>query len=181
MSTELIAALIAFVGVVVSVAVSLYTSMRHTGAELQRLRSEIQNIYATKLLDKRIEVYPNMYLLLSDFMKKIEAGTFSQNDIDQLHRRVSEWNSRNAIFFSGGTGYVSYHFRQLLMELSTIRHEEYQARFETPEAVKELKRRVAEFELGLKSDLGIYAVEFSDLSKRFKSYRDLDEAVTEPR
>jgi hypothetical protein len=177
MSPEILTALIALTGVVVSVTVSLFVNIRQTNTELQKLRSEIQQTYASKLLEKRLEVYPDLYFLLSDFMKKIEAGIASKSDIDELHHRTSDWNSRYAVFFSGHTGGISYRFRQMLLELTRMPDEEYRRKFESPEAVRELRHRVGEVELALKSDLGIYAVEFSDLAKRFRSYREINEEV----
>jgi hypothetical protein len=177
MSSEILAALIALVGVVVSVIVSLFINVRQTNAELQKLRSEIQQTYADKLLDKRLEVYPDMYFILSDFMKNIEDGIVTKTDVNELHQQTRDWNSRYSVFFSGDTGGISYRFRQMLSELIKMTDEEYRRKFEDPEALRELRHRVGEFELALKSDLGIYVVEFSDLTKRFKSYREISEAV----
>ena len=170
MSNEILVALIALIGVLVSVAISLFSSMRLTNTELQKLRQEIQKTYSGKLLDKRLEVYPDLYYLLSDFAKKALFGTVVKRDLEKLLDQTNKWNSRHSILFSGQTNKVSYHFRKTLTELA-------QQGADSPEALHSFIDMLSEFELALKSDLGIYVVEFADTTKRFSSYTDLSEAV----
>lgn len=56
MSSEIIAALIALTGVVTSVAVSLYGSLKQTGTEMEKLRFEIRQTYRDKLLGLSIRL-----------------------------------------------------------------------------------------------------------------------------
>ena len=167
MSTEIIVALIALFGVVISVVISLYTSMKQTKVELQKLRSEIQETYAGKLLEKRIEIYPDMYFLLSDFGKKIQYGLVSKSDVTELLGRIDDWDSKKSLFFSAITNSVSYHFRKTLVQITKMTDEEFQKEFASEETRRDLRHKAGTFELALKSDLGIYVVEFSDISKRF--------------
>ena len=81
MSIEIVTALIALGGVFLSVVVSLITNSRQTANELAKLRTEIQQSYAGKLLEKRLEIYPQTYMLLSDFAKKLEEGTFTKQEV----------------------------------------------------------------------------------------------------
>jgi len=43
--------------------------------------------------------------------------------------------------------------------------------------LSELKWKIGEYELSLKSDIGIYVVDFDDVSRRISSYRELNDAV----
>jgi hypothetical protein len=173
MSIEIVTALIALGGVLLSVIVSLITNSRQTANELAKLRSEIQQSYAGKLLEKRLEVYPHTYALLSEFAKKLETGTFTIKDLESLYKDVNELNPKTSIFFSAHTGDVSFWFRKTLRDLLKLTIEE----LKTPEKLGEIKKIVSRFELSLKSDLGIYVVEFSDPSKRFSSYSETHQAV----
>jgi len=173
MSIELVTSLIALGGVLLSVVVSLITNSRQTANELTKLRTEIQQSYAGKLLEKRLEVYPQTYLLLSEFGKKLELGAFTKRDLELLYKKLNELDSTASILFSGHTGNIAFHLRRFLTELLKLTIDE----IKKPEKIKEIKKRIGEFELALKSDLGIYVVEFADPSKRFSSYGDVHKAV----
>jgi hypothetical protein len=182
MPTEIIVALIAFIGILVSVLVSVLTSMRVINTELQRLRTEIQQTYAGKLLEKRLEVYPDMYYLLSDFIKKVQFHDDSKIDMDEevleeLRAQTNEWNSRYSLFFSGETNLTSTKFRKLLDDLIKSVDKDTVKKIPT-EALRPLRHEAGHFELALKSDLGIFVVEFSDPAKRFTSYTELMGTVT---
>ncbi|MBE7467788.1 MAG: hypothetical protein HS114_01440 [Anaerolineales bacterium] len=179
MPIEVIAALIALAGVVISVATSLYISLRQTNTELEKLRSEIHKAYADKVIDKRLETYPQFSCMISDFIKKMELGTITKKDMVEFYHQTNEYDSKLSLLFSGKTGIVGYDLRQTLRKLATMADEEFQKNFDDPKAVKEIRRKIEEFELALKSDLGIYVVEFSDIGKRFKSYKDIYHSVTE--
>jgi hypothetical protein len=112
--------------------------------------------------------------LLSDFRKKFEVGSVSKDVMEKLRDQTNEWNSKNSLFFSAQTNLVSYQFRSVL--LSLMQKKEV-ARSE----LRRLHDIAGQFELALKSDLGIYVVEFSDSMKRIKSYTELrQEVVKQP-
>lgn len=177
MSTEIVVAFIAFAGVLISVAVSLFTSMRLTNAELRKLRTEIQQTYADKLLEKRLDVYPSLYALLSDFAKKIQSSIISKSVLEELRNQIEEWDSKHAVLFSGRAGIICYRFRKALAELTQKPDEELQKDLASADFFRKLRHKVAELELALKGDLGIYIVEFSDLTKEFTSYQEVMDAV----
>jgi len=170
MSNEVLVSLIALFGVLLSVTVSVFISLRTTNTEIQKLRTEIQQTYTGKLLDKRLELYPEMYYLLSDFRKKFDVADISKEDVKRLLKQTSEWNSKHSILFSGQTTLISVRFRKLLTRL-------VQDGFESNESLRELIRTLAELEVALKSDIGIYVIEFSDPAKRFSHYEDVEDAV----
>jgi hypothetical protein len=171
MSTEILVAFIALGGVFISVLVSIITSTRTTATEIQKLRTEIQRTYADKLLDERLKVYPDMYYLLSDFRKKVKAGTFSKDDLEKLRTQTNEWNSKYSLLFSGQAVAVSYQFRKGLDEI--IRND-----ISSTININDLRNIAGEFELVLKYDIGIYTVEFADPSKKFTTYPDLIKEAT---
>jgi len=175
MSTEVIVALIAFGSVVISVVISIFTSSRQTTNELNKLRTEIQQLYANKLLERRLETYPEIYNLLSELAKKLESRNFTKDDLSNLHKEINALDSKSSILFSGHTSSIAARFRKYFTKLLQQDDES----FKPLETLKEIKNQVGEFELALKSDLGIYVVEFADPSKRFLSYAGLFNAVDE--
>ncbi|RLE44696.1 hypothetical protein DRJ25_06475 [Candidatus Woesearchaeota archaeon] len=171
MSNELLVALISLSGVLVSVFVSVLISLRATNTELQKLRTEIQQTYTNKVLEKRIETYPALYCLLSDFAKKSWLKTFSQNEINSLYHDTNKWHSKNSILFSAQTNVVSYRFFGVLRKLKN-------KEWSSDNLHEFVNGSLAEFELALKSDIGIYIVEFSDPEKRFHTHTDIASAIT---
>jgi len=161
-SIELWVAFIALVGVILSGIVSIIVSRRTINTEFKKLRFEAKKTYDSKLLDKRIEVYPSLYFNLSDFIKKIHRKSVSIEMLQSLIERIEEWDSKNAIYFSVDTANVCYKFRSRLYKLSRMPAEDFVKIFAVPESVKELRDQTASLEFALKSDLGIYGIQDSD-------------------
>ena len=162
------------IGVVISVAASLYATSKQTKNELNKLRIEMQKLYSGRLQEKRLEIYPQLYFLLSSFQKRVEIGDVSRPLLQKLFEETNEWNSRHSFLFSGRTGFVSFNFRTELRRLLSMEEGEFTKFFQRDTELTKLKHQIGEFELSLKSDVGIYIVEFSDLDRRYTAYRDLD-------
>lgn len=173
MSNELVTSLVTLIGVIVSVVVSLFISARQTANELTKLRAEIQQSYADRLLEKRLDVYPKTYEALSDFSKKLELGAVGRIDFQELRDRVAQLDSVSAILFSAHTGNIAFFFRQFMNK--ALASDE--PLFNDPTMLAEVKKIISEFELSLKSDLGVYVVDFADPEKRFVDYDELYAAV----
>lgn len=184
MPKEVIAALIALGGVFVSVFVSYITSYRKANLEIQKLRAEIQHQFSSKLFEKRLELYPELYNYLSKFIRIIQFNKISKKAVQDLISEIHEWTSKNAILFSGPTGSISYKLRLFLIELSQKSDMELQQEFSSKEALSDLRRRVQELELALKNELGIYAFETpteSKVTRNFSSYREIEVWMNERR
>lgn len=177
MSKEILVALISLIGVFISIAVSLFVSVRQTNVELQKLRSEIQRSYAGKLHEKRLEVYSDIYFALSDFTKKIENLTINKSNIASFNERLLNLDSKYAIYFSSQTGIIAYRFRRFMDDFVKLSEQDLYQILKDGNFLSELKWKIGEYELSLKSDIGIYVVDFDDVSRRISSYRELNDAV----
>jgi hypothetical protein len=199
MDAASIAALTALITAIISVIIAVDTSRRgnreldlkareldaatkklenETNAELRKLRNEVQQAYAGMLLGKRLEVYPALYHHLSRFIKILEFGSVTKSDLQELRAQIEQWDNQYSLYFTGQTTDVFHEFRIMIAELSELSDEEVQAKISSNDEKIKLRRRVAEIELALKSDLGIYVVEFPDSSKeRFHKYEDIEHAV----
>jgi hypothetical protein len=178
MTTEIVVALIALAGVILSIVASLLASMRITNTELQKLRTEIQQSYADKLVERRLEVYPSLYTPLSNFTRVIRFGSLSKSAFEQLRTQMEELDSKHSVLFSGRTGVIFHRFLMMLAELTEMPDETIQKKYATDDEKRELRHRIGEVELALKSDLGIYVVEFADPQKSFSSYQEIVDVVT---
>lgn len=184
MPNEVTAALIALGGVCTSVIVSYITSSRQANLEIQKLRAEIQHQFSSKLFEKRLELYPELYNYLSKFIRTIQFEQISQKAVQDLTSQIHEWTSKNAILFSGPTGSISYKLRLFLIELSKKSDVELQQDFSSKEALSNLRHRVQELELALKSELGIYSFETPTEAKdaqKFSSYKEVNLWINEQR
>jgi len=184
MANEVTAALIALGGVCISVTISYITSSRQANLEIRKLRAEIQHQFSSKLFEKRLELYPDLYNYLSKFIRIIQFDKISQKAVQDLISEIHDWTSKNAILFSEPTGSISYKLRLFLVELSKKSDMELQQEFSSKQALSDLRRRVQELELALKNELGIYSFETPTEAKdvqKFNSYREIDPWINEQR
>ena len=166
-------------GVIVSICVSLFVSLRQTGIELQKLRAEIKKSYVGKLHEERLKFYPEIYFLLSDFAKKVDKRYLTKEEIHSFDAKINELDSKYSIYFSAQTGNIAYRFRRFLAD-SIIRDQDLnKENLRNSEILRNLCKKIGEFELSLKSDLGIYVIEFDNLSKKISSYGQLNK-ILEP-
>jgi len=177
MGTEIITAIIAFIGVVTSVLASYIVNSRQVNTEVQKLRTEIQQTYASKLLEKRIEVYPALYKLLSDFGKVVRNDAISTELIMDLLTHTREWDSNYAIFMSGYAGRTLYEFQKWLNDLANLPEDKFIDEWDTTEKRWVLRREASKVELAIKRDLGIYIVEFKDTEIKFTYYDEYEEKL----
>ena len=178
MTDEMIVAIIALSGVIISVLASLYSSMRQTNSELKKLRTEIQQIYTNKLLDKRIEIYPDLYNLLSRFTKSIVTNqSISMDSLQELQENLSNWDVQNAVFLSGKAFELSYRFRVTISELS----KESVNEFNDSILLSDLRSKADSVKLALKEDLGIFVVEFPESDMAFNSFQDVANKTLNPK
>lgn len=170
MSKEIVIALISFTGVVLSVLISFLTSSRLTRTELEKLRSEVKKTYADRLLSKRLETYPGLYYLASNFLKEIQYGSVDNLLLNEFRTQLIEWDSKNAIFLSSYASRKLYSLRRrLVRELKQLTDEE----LKDQDLLKDLQKQVERLEVALRNDIGVYVVEFSDPDVRFSSFEEI--------
>ncbi|MGB3515534.1 MAG: hypothetical protein WBA43_03705 [Elainellaceae cyanobacterium] len=178
MSKEVIAASIALIGVIVSVLISFFTSRRQANIEVEKLRTEIHQDFSLRLFEKRLEHYPDLYQYLSEFKKVIQYEEVTQERIVGFFKKLQEWDSRHSILFGSDTGKSLYHFRKEVFDLTRRSNQDIQAYFNDSETRHLFIQKMAQLELSLKSELGIYSYNSpTDVreAKRFRSYQEVTE------
>lgn len=159
---EVVASLIALVGVFLSVTIALITTRRTVNVELRKLRFQIEQVYASKLLDARLAIYPQVYSFLSAFSKELKRYRLTRNTLETLLKNLDDWDSKNGILFTGDTIYACNRFRNGLIKVLSLNDQELFERVSSEDFVNEWFVNTERFELALKCEIGIYGLEFSD-------------------
>lgn len=175
MFPEVQAEWVALIGVVLSVIASLFVSRWQTKTEILKLRSELEQIYAEDILKKRLEIYPGLYSALAGVVRLIEFNEFSRSDLVELQSQMEDWVENNGLLMSGNTGLTFHLFRLKLRKLLKIENEEFREQAKNVAFLREVRNSIQEMELALKTDLGIYVVEFPEENQKFKSYREIED------
>lgn len=180
MSVQIIAAIIAVTGVVISVVVSYLTSSKNVDIELKKHKEILFQEFGQKLFEKRLEVYPTLYALVSNFIKTVRFGNLSNKEIKKLSNNLLEWDTNHAIYMSAETQYLFHKFKLAIAELSYKDDKELSEEFREPESKKKIKEEGEKIEIALKNELGIYAFESPNKvvpEREFKSYKEADEYI----
>src|SRR5215217_3936732 len=98
MTIELLSPLIALIGVLISIFASAFVSTRQSKIEIKKLRTELQMAYASKLVDKRMDTYPILFKLISDFEKACKYRMVQKPEADKLLKDVLQWDSSYSLF-----------------------------------------------------------------------------------
>jgi hypothetical protein len=156
MPENAIPAIIALIGVSLSIVASVFVSMRQFRIESQKLRSEYLHRYAEKLFDKRLTVYSEVFEPVVSFIQKINLRqTISPDELEKLSRELAIWNTKNSFLLSARSEQIMH---ELYLDLNTMAEEERENLVKNQDSLREFKRRLLEIYIALKGDLGIYAL-----------------------
>jgi hypothetical protein len=177
MTLELLSPLIALAGVVISIIASVLVSARQSKLEIKKLRTELQMSYASKLVDKRMEAYPVLFKLISDFEKASKYRIVQKPEADKLLKDILEWDSSSALFMSSNAIRKYTLFRKFIRSLTDMPKKEFDIYVSDDENRQLIARQVREVEIALKQDLGVFVVDFPDVDKNLGSYSEYSELV----
>jgi hypothetical protein len=156
-SPPVLAALIALVGVALSAVIAWSTSRKTLGVEIQKLRVQLQQAYATELIEMRITTYPELYSYLSDLSKNAKRRVPSLSELETLRDSVDSWDSKNAIFLGKDTVNICHEFRMVLAQAIVDAADGRSAHASRgPEWLSKLLGGGRALKLGLRGDLGLY-------------------------
>jgi hypothetical protein len=171
----LISGVIAFLGVLISVIVSFWTSNRNIKTELKKINTQIEQNFAQKLIEARLLVYPNIYKTVNSFIKIIETRTPEKEIVERFYEDFINHISESALLFGGETDNMSYDIRKAIYKV--IQNEDELKRDEIWKSIRFLLQG---FEIALKKDIGVYVVDFSDAERKLniKTYSSIAEIVS---
>ena len=156
------ATIITGLGVILTVIVSSYFNWKNINKELRQMKQENQLTYATQLLEKRHEFYPILYQIIISFINSIRARDIQRDNLIDLYKSLTDWDQNHSIYLSAKS---QFRFFQLLKTIRTVVNEgsDRPAWSERSKILENIRST----ELALKSDLGVFIVEFSGAPEGF--------------
>lgn len=161
------------IAIVVSALVALITSYWTSRQQLMKFPFEIQKIYAETLQNKRIELYPKYYSMICDFIKKANKRQITHDFLTNWFEQFMLVDAEVSLYLSGRSSNYVYNFYTRLEELISLHFVENKINLEDfYERLYAL--RADKLENHLRTDLGIYIVEFDpEKGKKIYTYDDI--------
>ncbi|HTE23669.1 hypothetical protein [Flavitalea sp.] len=163
-------AITAIATVITSLLTAYFTTLKTIRTERDKIRSNVHLAYSNKILEKRLEIYPLFYALMSDLAKDIFYNTCTLDKIQKFQKHLDMLDSEHVIFFSGVStvelGKLRRFLKNILFHKTAL----------TIDQLSELKGLLGDVENSLKRDIGIYIVEFNDPEGKLetKTYKDVN-------
>jgi hypothetical protein len=160
----ILAALIAFVGALVSISASLVITFLSNRSEIRKLRTSLRNQHSTIILEKRLNAYMGCYYILSNFVKiargfVMPEGPLTRNDVKKLNEALNDWDSKSALLLSPRSVVLIHTLRHQVRDfLNKFGADTSDISEDSPE-LEQLIIAIGKLEMGLKNDVGIFDVE----------------------
>ncbi len=183
MNPEVIVALTTLVGVLVSVTVSLVISARNTNTELRKLKSELQRRYASKLTDKRLEVYPSLYFATSSFLKRVRRLDQPVHEVElkvlsDFLSDVEAWDSRNSIYLST---HAMRQLSELRLRLETVvsgAEERHLTKVDQGfDSYAKVLQDTEDLEFAIRSDIAVFELDIANVSSRIRTFVEQENKI----
>lgn len=162
MTYEILATIITGGGVILTILVSSFFNWKRVNVELNQLKQQNQLTYATQLLEKRHEHYPRLYNVIIAYINGIRAKDIKNENLIALHKKLTAWDQDYSILLSAKSQFSLF---RLLKSIRTVVNSKNKTPTRTER--KEIMESIRRMELALKSDLGVFMVEFSGAPEDF--------------
>ena len=149
---EIVVALIALVGVIISVSLSFIINHYQNKIALKKIHSE----FSGKLYSKRLDIYLEIYELVSDFWKTVEKKRISYEELNDFFEKYSILDSKSGLLFSSSLVKSSYYLRKKLREILTSHK---MGDTFSKNSIYTLRKFIAQVELSMKYELGVFGYE----------------------
>lgn len=169
MLEKVLTILIPVITVVLSVITSVIVTTLRNKAELAKIQIELEQKYAKSLFDKRIEIYPELYSFLSSYIKLIDYGKQTVENLIEFRDKVDKWNSQYSMFFTLSTSMISASFRRYLRQL--LSHDSDVGI--SVEDWKVIRKIMRSFEMSLRAEIGIFDIKPAGLAKEADNVKNL--------
>jgi hypothetical protein len=169
MLEKVLTILIPVITLILSVITSVIVTTLRNKAELAKIQIELEQNYAKSLFDKRIEIYPELYNLLSAYIKLIEYGKQGVENLIEFRDKIDKWNSQYSMFFTLSTSMISASFRRYLRQLLSYDSEVNIS----AEDWKVIRKIMRSFEMSLRAEIGIFDIKPAGLAKEVDNVKKL--------
>ena len=153
MEDKKFAAIMSVIGIVISVTASLIVGKMNNATQFEQFSKEMEQKYTEPLFQKRIEVYPKLYSIVSGLAKKSNKGIATIEDVKNTTQLVDDWDNKNAIFASNTLIEKLADFRYDLHEWSSLENEQLKA----SDVRLSMFDKIREIEVSLQQEIGIFA------------------------
>ena len=158
----------------VSIVVAFATTIWRTRVELRKHSEEIRENYASKLFESRLEKYPSLYSILSEYSKQIQYHLANYDSMLKLQIDLDKWNNENGVLLNVASAKISARFRNLLHAMAGSRVTLSESDLE------KIRFGLLEFERSLKAEIGVSIIEPVGQSSSFlEAANRLDQMVVE--
>jgi hypothetical protein len=154
MSETILTSIVATLGIIISVTVSIITTRLQNKIELEKVKKELDQQYAKSLFDERVKCYPTLFKAFTDYGKKMQYGKQTSENLRQFRDTIDNWNNQYGIFFTRPTARLSARFRWYLHTLLEV--EGNQIGEDDWEAIYTI---IGYFEECLKAEIGVSRME----------------------
>lgn len=158
MQSELIVAIVA--GLITFFA-SFLVATYQARTEFQKMAKQLEEKYTTSLFDKRLEVYPELFRLLSRLNHVIEYKEHTKDKLTAFQKEFDDWMAGNALFFSKTVAQIAWGYHNYLIDIL----EEYEEHPIPESCWIELRNIQLTFGKFLRSELGVFDTEPAGASK----------------
>jgi hypothetical protein len=178
----------AILAAVITTAGGIFMNRRTLRMQLHEVTAKANVSFGQILRQKRLDHFPEIYALLSDFAKSLKAimneaeeygvAGYLGDDRSDVHKWLNSFlvkyellDSRHGVYFSIETGVRAGAVRTLILTMllkSDIK--------ETRKSLPELKETIGDLEFMLKRDCGVIADELaiSEVEKRLQKYDSVE-------
>lgn len=185
-SVDISSVIVAFITAAISIVGALYLTSRKINAELHLRRIELTRAYSETILKSRLEVYKELWHILSHNLKIIH-GTHYQQDLNgatdasklnSLFEKLSDWDSKNTLLLSKRSGYLIHQLRMQLLHMINLPAAESVIidNREREKVIESLRK----LEISIKTDLGIFEVDEFEARKTISGYSELNRSLRAP-
>lgn len=161
----------AAISALVSAGVAWFTARRSVRTEIDKLKFAVQQKLLEQLVAARLEVYPELYFMISELPKAARMYVNNPATLRDLLDKVNAWDSKHAILLGPHTTNVCYEFRKALAEVVSLPIKVSTAGHEVVGQTTVLFQKAELLELALRSDLGIYGVELAQAPDALRTPR----------
>ena len=177
LSPDVIASIITLIGVIVTVYISFRATRRQLGLELQKMKQENKLAYTNHLLEKRVDKYPLLYGIISSYQNQIRSEGINLDNLKKLYEDLMNWDVENAIYTSSKMKFVLFDLFKVLRVVIYKKSQKTEISYR-----KDIIEKLSRLELAMKSDLGVFLVEFPGTERGyFDSYVELNQVVNKVR
>ena len=155
MNATTLAAGIAFIGAVISALVAYAVARRQTSTELRKARIQSDTQFFQALFAKRLELYPELYGVLSDVGLAVVEKRVTRQLLAASLKDLQAWDRKHALLLSPLSTQSLIELRKVISSMASATETD-PSRTQVREQLRPL---LIELQLSLKSEIGVMQAE----------------------